>query len=237
MNAMVLSSGVGVRLRPITYHTPKPMVKILDLPMVCFSMYPLIPYTNAFVFNLSYLASKLHNALLKLPVKKQFVLEGDKPLGVTKGILNAKNFLEDDKDFFVANADTVFLPESKDFMKECLDFHASSNSVATFVVIDHKSDHIKLEIDSDNNLKAVTKDKGFHFIGYYILNKKFFDFLSYDPDLFKCVFEAQTEHVVKCFVTKGLWFEVGNEPDLLKAREYMKGCSSAYLEELIKFFT
>ena len=57
MNAMVLSSGVGVRLRPITYHTPKPMVEILDLPMVCFSIYPLIPYTNTFVFNLSYLAS------------------------------------------------------------------------------------------------------------------------------------------------------------------------------------
>ena len=54
-----------------------------------------------------------------------------------------------------------FLPESKDFIKECLDFHTSSNSVATFVVIDHKSDHIKLEIDSDNNLKAIKKIRDF----------------------------------------------------------------------------
>lgn len=237
MNSLILSSGLGTRLRPITYHTPKPMVEISDIPMVCFSMYPLISYTNTFVFNLSYLASKLHNAFLRFPVKKQFVLEGDKPLGVTRGILNARSFLEDDENFFVANGDTVFLPENKDFIKECLDFHISSNSIATFVVIDFKSDHIKLKLDDENNLKALTRDKGFHFIGYYIVNKKFFDFLSYDSDLFKCVFEAQKEHVVKCFVTEGLWFEVGNEPDLLKAREYMKSCSSDYLDNLLKTFS
>ncbi len=236
MNTLVLSSGLGSRLRPITYHTPKPMVKILDLPMVCFSMYPLIPYTNTFVFNLSYLASKLHNALLGIPVKKQFVMEGDKPLGVTKGILNAKSFLEDGENFFVVNADTVFLPEKKDFIKQCLDFHNNSNSIATFVVMDFESDHIKLAIDDENTLVGVKKDKGFHFIGYYILNKKFFEFLSYDSDLFKCVLKAGKTNNVKCFVSKGLWFEVGNGTSLIEARNFLKGYSNTYLEELLKFY-
>ena len=49
-------------------------------------------------------------------------------------------------------------------------------------------------------------------------------------------FEASKTHAVKCFVTKGLWFEVGNEPDLKKAKRVLKNNSSDYLKELLRFY-
>ena len=65
MNALVLSSGLGTRLRPITYHTPKPMIEIMGLSIISFAIYPAIKNVDTFVFNLSYLSHKLHDSIFK----------------------------------------------------------------------------------------------------------------------------------------------------------------------------
>ena len=235
MNTLVLSSGLGTRLRPITLNTPKPIVEILNLPLVCFSIYPAIECTDSFVFNLSYSASKVEAKLLDIDVKKKVILEGKKPLGITKGILNAKHLLTDD--FFVINADTLFLPEDQNFLKKCLKFHKLKKSIATFVVTEFKSGHLKFSLDKNNNILSMNEKEGFHFIGYYILNKKIFKFFDPKKHLFKCVLEAAKNFPVKCFFQKGLWFETGNIVDLSKTRNSLKNFNSAYLSSLIEYYS
>ncbi len=239
MKALVLSSGLGLRLRPITLKTPKPIVKILNLPMICFSIYPALRYTETFIFNLSYLSSKLKNAILdiRLDQEKQFLFEGSKPLGVPKGILNARSFLKNEDDFFVINADTLFLPEQRNFLELCFSFHKSHNSIATFVVTNFKSNHDKLLMDESGKLLKIEKGSGFHFTGYYILNKKIFNYLSFDQDLFKCVLKAGEHHSIKCFFSEGLWFETGNEDSLTKAKNYLAQNSNSYLDEILKYYS
>ncbi len=38
---MVLAAGLGTRLRPITYAMPKPMVPVLNRPVIGTTAYPL----------------------------------------------------------------------------------------------------------------------------------------------------------------------------------------------------
>ena len=235
MNTLVLSSGLGTRLRPITLSTPKPIVEISNLPLVCFSIYPAINYTDTFVFNLSYLASKVEKKLSDIDVKKRIIHEGERPLGITKGILNAAKFLTDD--FFVINADTLFLPENKDFLSECLEFHRLKNSIATFVVTEFNSDHLKFSLNKEGDLISTNKKTGAHFVGYYILNKKIFDYLDPQKHLFECVLCAAKNFTVKCFFQKGLWFETGNILSLKQASDFVQNKKSDYLSSLIKFYS
>ena len=38
MKAFLLAAGFGERLRPLTENTPKPLLKINDIPSICYSL-------------------------------------------------------------------------------------------------------------------------------------------------------------------------------------------------------
>ena len=170
---------------------------------------------------------------LKIPInqKKEFVFEGDKPLGITRGIINAKDYFKND--FFIINADTIFLPKDINFLENAFLFHKKQNSLATFVVCELDSYHKKFKIDEKNNLVSAFENKGLHFTGYYILNEKIFDFLNPDRDLFECVLDAER---CKCYKDNGLWFETGDIKSLTHTKNYLNKIKNSYLSNLLTYY-
>lgn len=108
MKAVILVGGEGTRLRPLTCHTPKAMVPILNRPF----MEHLIGYlkrhgvTEA-ILAMGYLPDPIQSYLgdgIQFGVKLTYLVE-ESPLGTAGAVKNAESFL--DGTFVVFNGDVL----------------------------------------------------------------------------------------------------------------------------------
>ena len=91
MKAMILAAGMGSRLRPLTDHTPKPLIKIRGLALIEHHLHALqrIGILDI-VINVSYHGKQLMDFLgdgKKYGVTITYSSEDNGPLGTGGGIL------------------------------------------------------------------------------------------------------------------------------------------------------
>jgi MurNAc alpha-1-phosphate uridylyltransferase len=108
MKVMILAAGYGKRLRPLTDHTPKPLVEIGGKPMIVHHLEKLSAagFTEA-VINLGHLGSKIPEALgdgRAWGMSIAYSDEGPDPLETGGGLAKALPLLGDDT-FLVVNGD------------------------------------------------------------------------------------------------------------------------------------
>ena len=108
MKAMILAAGYGKRLRPLTDHTPKPMVPIGGKPLIVYHLEK-IAQTGIVdvVINLGHLGSKIPQALgngSELGLSIQYSDEGPEPLETGGGMTKALPLLGEDT-FMLVNGD------------------------------------------------------------------------------------------------------------------------------------
>ncbi len=108
MDAMLLSAGLGRRMRPRTRHTPKPLLKVSGR---CLIEYQLDRLSTAdistVVINTSYASEKFVQKLgdgASYGLNIKYSHEGETPLETGGGIQKALPFIESDP-FLVVNAD------------------------------------------------------------------------------------------------------------------------------------
>ncbi len=107
MQALVLIGGFGTRLRPLTYHVPKAMVPVANIPFLDrFVDYLEQNGITHIVFAMGYLPDPIANHLAKRngKAKYEFVVE-EQPLDTAGAIKNAEPLLGDR--FFVFNGDIL----------------------------------------------------------------------------------------------------------------------------------
>jgi len=108
MKVMILAAGYGKRLRPLTDHTPKPLVEIGGKPMIVHHLEKLSTagFTEA-VINLGHLGAKIPDALgdgTSWGMSIAYSDEGPDPLETGGGLAKALPLLGDDT-FLVVNGD------------------------------------------------------------------------------------------------------------------------------------
>ena len=128
MRAMILAAGLGTRLRPITYEMPKPMVPVLNRPVMEHIVELLAG--NGFtelLANLYWFPEVIRDRLgdgsrfgIELSYRQEEAL-----LGTAGGVRNAAEFLGED--FLVISGDALTDIE----LSKMRDFHASHDGIAT----------------------------------------------------------------------------------------------------------
>ncbi len=112
-SAMIMAAGLGTRLRPFTYDTPKPLLPLLGVPMLQFAMDALswsgMPIRRL-VMNHSHLSKELRVGAEQLSYGKMELSlsdESDLLLGGAGGLRKALPTLGLSSPFFVMNADVL----------------------------------------------------------------------------------------------------------------------------------
>ena len=128
MNAVIMAGGKGTRLAPLTDHAPKPLMPIIDKPILHYIIELLKKHGIADIsVTLGYMAHKIVEAFgdgRDLGVNLHYVIEKE-PLGTAGSVKTAA--LGFDDDFLVISGDAY-----TDFdLTQLIDFHRSHGKLAT----------------------------------------------------------------------------------------------------------
>jgi N-acetyl-alpha-D-muramate 1-phosphate uridylyltransferase len=139
MRAMILAAGRGERLRPLTDHTPKPLIMVRGRPLIEWHIEKLVHAgVRDLVINLSWLGALIRAALgdgQRWNARIKYSEEGPIPLETGGGILRALPLLGADP-FILVNGD-VFT--NLDYPRLVL----PANALAHLVLVPNPAHHTK----------------------------------------------------------------------------------------------
>ena len=155
LSVFILAAGLGVRLRPITDHLPKPLLPILGKPILqsILEKVSALP-AHKIGINLHHKKELIENWIRQSAFNKKVELFPEDPsLGTGGALKNAEAFLHTGT-FLVHNSDIV----SDVDLGKLLEFHLSSGNLLTLAVHDHTQFN-NLVVDDKNLLRNVCKVK------------------------------------------------------------------------------
>ena len=131
MKSVIMAGGEGTRLRPLTCNIPKPMVPIVNKPVMEHIIELLRKHNlTDIAVTLQYLPNIIKNYFndgREYDVNLRYYVE-DKPMGTAGSVKNAEDFLDDT--FIVISGDALTDID----LKKAIDFHFSKKSMATLVL-------------------------------------------------------------------------------------------------------
>lgn len=156
--AMVLSAGLGTRLKPMTQKLPKPLVEVLNIPNVLHVLFTLKQAgIEKVIMNLFHLPDVMETFFKNqrfFDLSVEFIRENP-ILGTGGGVKNAEHFLKG-SDFVLANCDFV----SNIDIGRHIDAHLSKKSLASMLLVqDPKRAHLYSAVGVDENFCLVSLPK------------------------------------------------------------------------------
>ena len=207
MKAIILSSGKGTRMMPLTKDTPKPMLEVNGEPLIAHKIKLLEDASiNEIFINVAYKKDVIINYIKSLNKNIHLIDEGDEPLGTAAGIRNIVSDLKDES-FIVINSD-VWTDYRLDQLKE-LDL----NDNLAHIVLIETPDY--LAGDFDINGEAITTGKKYVFSGIGKYHTELFKKYN-DKDLGDIL---RAEEKISFSIYEGQWMDIGTPERLKQIKE------------------
>lgn len=218
MKAMILAAGLGNRMRPLTLHTPKPLLEVGGKPLIVWHIEKLAAIgLTEIVINTAWLGEKLAQALgdgSQFGVKILWSHEGE-GLETAGGIIHALPLLGN-QPFILLNGDVW---TTMDFAP-LLDVDLNDN-LAHLVLVENPQQHPEGDFTLAEG-KAYTFDQqvegeNLTFSGVSVISPKIFEGLEAGKrPLAPLLKAAMLNHQVVASKLVGIWVDVGT-PERLTA--------------------
>ncbi len=213
MQAVIMAGGYGTRLKPLTNELPKPMVPIIDKPIINYIINTLKKYgITDIIVTLGYKPERIIDYLgdgSDLGVKVRYSVENI-PLGTAGGVKKISDMI--DGTFVVISGDALTNIELDSMMSH----HMSHGKLMTMAVkeMDDVTGFGVVKCDEDG---AVTSfiEKPKHSLdklvntGIYILEKKVLNYIPEGKyDFARDLFPAMMNNL-SAYRMKGYWSDIG----------------------------
>lgn len=132
MKAFLLAAGLGTRLKPLTDSIPKCLININGKPLLSWWIDLFLKYEiDEVLINLHHLPEKVTSYINNnnKGIKFNYYYE-DKLIGSAGTIRENKNFIKNEKEFFIFYADNL----TNYNLREMLNFHKTSNYIFTMAL-------------------------------------------------------------------------------------------------------
>ena len=235
MKAILLAGGKGTRLRPLTVHTPKPIVPILDRPFLYYQIDQLrqVPEIDEVILSLNYQPRRIEEIFGEgegLGLRVRYVVE-PMPLGTGGAIRYAGDSLTDS--VIVFNGDVLTDVD----LGAVLRLHRERKAKATIVLtpVDNPRAYGLVETDSHGNVVRFLEKPGEDEItcntinaGIYVLEPDTFDRIpkdtawSIERSFFPSLIERGETFVA--YIDNGYWIDIGTQTKYIQVhRDIMDG--------------
>lgn len=220
MKAVIMAGGEGARLRPLTCDLPKPMVPIMDKPMMEYIVELLTEHRfSDIAVTLQYLPEKIQNHFgngEKFASNFSYFLE-EEPLGTAGSVKNAASFL--DETFLVISGDCL----TDINLSGAMDFHRGNNSLVTIVLTpqDNPLEYGIVMVDDEGKITRFLEKPRWGEVfsdtvntGIYILEPEILEYIpsgkkfDFSKDLFPLLMDKGLS-LFGC-VLPGYWCDIGN---------------------------
>ena len=227
MKAVLMAGGEGSRLRPLTILRPKPMVPIVDKPVMEHVLDLLKRHgITEVVVTVQYLASVIQDYFgdgANLGMKIHYSVE-EVPLGTAGSVKKAESLLDDT--FIVISGDAL-----TDFdLGAIIDFHKSREATATITLyhVPNPLEYGVVIIDGDGKIRQFLEKPSWGEVfsdtvntGIYVLDPRIFEYIEKDKpvDFSQDVFPQLLRRGDRLFgyVSPGYWCDVGNIGEYIRA--------------------
>jgi NDP-sugar pyrophosphorylase family protein len=235
MKAILLAGGKGTRLRPLTVHTPKPIVPIFNRPFLYYQLDLLrqVPEIDEAILSLNYQPRRIEEIFGEgegLGLKLRYVVE-PMPLGTAGAIRYAGDSLTES--VVVFNGDVLTQVD----LAAVLRLHRERKARATIVLtpVENPRAYGLVETDPDGNILRFLEKPGEDEItcntinaGIYVLEPDTFDRIpkdtawSIERSFFPSLIERGETFVA--YVYDGYWIDIGTPAKYLQVhRDIMDG--------------
>jgi NDP-sugar pyrophosphorylase family protein len=179
MKAVILAGGYGKRLKPLTDEKPKPMIEVLDKPIIEWQIRWLKNNgIDDVIICVGYMKDHIINYIgsgSKFAVKVGYTVE-DEPLGTGGALKNTEALLSSEESFLMLNGDVL-----TNIVVSNLKKNLTNDLVATLAVVPLPSPFGIVEIDDNSKVlgfrEKPTINQFWINAGVYCFSKKIFDHL------------------------------------------------------------
>jgi NDP-sugar pyrophosphorylase family protein len=239
MKAILLAGGKGTRLRPLTVHTPKPIVPIFNRPFLYYQLDLLrqLPEIDEVILSLNYQPRRIEEIFGDggdLGIRLRYVVE-PMPLGTAGAVKYAEQYLSDS--VVVFNGDVLTAVD----LAAVLRLHRERRAKATIVLtpVENPSAYGLVETDAAGNVSRFLEKPSPDQItcdtinaGIYVLEPDTFDRIPKDTawSIERSYFPSLVERgeTFVAYVYRGYWIDIGTPAKYLQVhRDIMDGRFSA----------
>ncbi len=234
MKAVIMAGGQGSRLRPLTINRPKPMVPLVDKPVMAHIVGLLKRHGfNEVVATLQFMADRIQDYFgdgSSLGMDFHYSIE-EVPLGTAGSVKQAEALL--DEPFLVISGDAL-----TDFdLGKVVAFHKEREATVTITLtrVPNPLEYGVIIVDDDGRVKQFLEKPSWSEVfsdtvntGIYVLEPRIFD--SIDPDrpfdfsqdLFPILMEKGEP--IYGYIATGYWCDIGNIQEYMRATaDYLEG--------------